>query len=152
MRRIVVVMCAIGLLGVFGQIEGVVKAEKHFLIAQEASATKASPSEAGARAQPELSAPAYADVAKIFSKYNCGVCHGETEPRGGISLANYKNIMRGGKHGPVIKAGEPGKSELIRRLKGLSEPRMPYGGPPWLTEDEIATIERWILSGAPEGE
>ncbi len=151
MMRIVAVVCVIGLLVGFGQLEGGAKAEQHFLIAQEPSATKASPSDGGPKAHPELSAPTYADVAKIFSKYNCGVCHGETEPRGGISLSGYKSVMRGGKHGPVIKAGEPDQSELIRRLKGLSEPRMPYTGPPWLTEDEIATIERWILSGAPEG-
>jgi len=151
MKRIVVVMCAIGLFGVFGQVEGGAKADKRFLIAQESSAAKASPLEGGSKAPAELAAPTYADVAKIFAKYNCGVCHGETQPRGGISLASYKSIMRGGKHGPVIKAGEPNKSELFRRVKGLDEPRMPYGGPPWLTEDETATIERWILSGAPEG-
>ena len=152
MKRIVVVVCAVGLLGVLAQVAVGVGAEgKPFLVAQQPSATPAAPSEGGAKAQPTLSAPTYTDVAKIFSKYNCGVCHGETQPRGGLSVASYKGLMKGGKDGPVVKSGEPVKSELFRRIKGLSEPRMPYGGPPWLSEEETATIEQWIAAGAPEG-
>jgi hypothetical protein len=28
---------------------------------------------------------------------------------------------------------------------------MPFNGPPWLSEDEIDTVVRWIKAGAPEG-
>ncbi|HAA03114.1 MAG TPA: hypothetical protein DCZ69_14035 [Syntrophobacteraceae bacterium] len=146
----IAVACSIGLLMVLGQIEGVVRAEKHLLLAQETSANKPNSSGGGSKVQAELAAPTYADVATIFSKYNCTVCHGESEPRAGLSLVDYKSVVRGGKHGSVIKAGDPDKSELVRRLKGTSEPRMPYTGPPWLSEDEVALIERWISSGAPE--
>jgi hypothetical protein len=99
----------------------------------------------------KTSTPSYADVATIIAKYHCTVCHGAVEPRAGLSLDTLKGMLQGGKQGPVIKAGAPDQSELVRRVKGTSEPRMPISGPPWLTEDEIATIERWIKAGAPEG-
>jgi hypothetical protein len=59
--------------------------------------------------------------------------------------------MKGGKDGPAVIAGNPAKSELIKRLKGQKEPRMPFTGPPWVTADEIKTIESWIQAGAQKG-
>jgi len=106
---------------------------------------------ATALAQQTGKAATYADVAAIISKYHCTVCHGGVDPRDGLSLESYAKILKGGEDGPVVIAGDPGKSELVRRIKGLSEPRMPYTGPPWLTDDEIGTIEQWISAGAVEG-
>lgn len=93
----------------------------------------------------------FSDIAAIFSKYHCSICHGGPEPRGGLSLESRGGLLKGGKHGPAVVPGNPGKSELIRRLKGISEPRMPFGGPPWLLDDETLAIEQWITNGAPEG-
>jgi hypothetical protein len=60
--------------------------------------------------------------------------------------------MAGSKDGPVIVPGSPDKSELVRRLKGISKPRMPKDGPPWLSEMQITVIEKWIAAGAREME
>jgi len=138
MRMVAIIACTLGLIVIIGQVEGGAKAQKPYLLAQGAPASQAS-------------TPTYADIADIVSKYHCTVCHGAVEPRSGLSLDSYKSIMQGGKHGPIVRAGEPAKSELIRRVKGITEPRMPVTGPPWLSEDEIGTIERWITAGAPEG-
>jgi hypothetical protein len=95
------------------------------------------------------SPPGYEAVATIFNKYHCAVCHGGPDPRAGLSLDSYALLMKGSRRGPVVVAGDPAKSELIRRLKGTSEPRMPFTGPPWLDEGEVQLIEQWIAGGAP---
>jgi hypothetical protein len=60
--------------------------------------------------------------------------------------------MAGSKDGPVIIPGNPDKSELVRRIKGISKPRMPKDGPPWLSAKEIALVEGWIAADARETE
>jgi hypothetical protein len=51
-----------------------------------------------------------------------------------------------------IVPGNPGSSELVRRIRGVSRPRMPFDGPPWLTDEEMLLIEQWIAQGARDGE
>jgi len=121
-----------------------------YLAAQVASAQTTNPADAATPAQNAGKAPAYADVAAVISKYHCTVCHGGTEPRAGLSLDDHKSMLKGSKRGPVIVPGNPANSEIILRLKGQSEPRMPFTGPPWLSDEEVATIERWIAAGARE--
>ena len=41
-----------------------------------------------------------------------------------------------------------GDSGLIRRIRGESQPRMPYDGPPFLTQAEIRVINDWVAQGA----
>jgi hypothetical protein len=106
---------------------------------------------ARAYAQQTVKSPAYADVDAIFSKYHCTVCHGGADPRAALSLETHGKLLKGGKSGPAVVPGNPGKSELVLRLKGLREPRMPYTGPPWLADEEIGTIEQWVAAGAAEG-
>ncbi|MSO70189.1 MAG: hypothetical protein EXQ98_07955, partial [Alphaproteobacteria bacterium] len=62
-------------------------------------------------------------------------------------LDSLKGLRAGSENGPVAKPGDPAGSELIKRLKGESEPRMPLSGPPFLDDKDIALIERWIASG-----
>ena len=33
--------------------------------------------------------------------------------------------------------GKPEASELVRRIRGQAHPRMPFDGPPYLSDDEI---------------
>ncbi|TAG23911.1 MAG: hypothetical protein EAZ40_06715, partial [Rhodobacterales bacterium] len=46
--------------------------------------------------------------------------------------------------------GNPEMSEIWRRITGLSDPRMPFDGPPWLPEEDIRLIRDWIAQGAPD--
>ena len=68
----------------------------------------------------------------------------------GLRLDSYANVMKGGKDGKVVQPGAPEKSEMVKRVKGLSKPRMPRNGPPWLSDTDVALIEKWIAAGAPE--
>jgi mono/diheme cytochrome c family protein len=51
-----------------------------------------------------------------------------------------------------MKVGDPSGSELIRRVQGESQPRMPLTGPPFLSEEEIALLEAWVQAGMPAGD
>lgn len=94
---------------------------------------------------------AYSDVSAILNAH-CTVCHqGEAAPLG-LRLDSHAALMRGSSRGPVVRPGDARGSEIVRRVRGESQPRMPLTGPPWLSDGEIATIEEWIAAGSPPGE
>ena len=88
------------------------------------------------------------DVAPILER-RCLECHGATEPKGGLSLVTRDAAFAGGDSGLSLIAGKPQESyllDLVRRGDdGTSE--MPKGREP-LSSAEVATLERWIASGA----
>jgi len=93
----------------------------------------------------------YTDVSAILNAH-CVVCHqGEAAPLG-LRLDSHASLMRGSSRGPVVQPGKTEESELLRRVRGQSQPRMPLTGPPWLSDGQVATLERWIAAGAPAGE
>jgi hypothetical protein len=47
-----------------------------------------------------------------------------------------------------VVPGHPEASELVRRIRGQALPRMPFDGPPYLSEADIALIVAWIRQGA----
>jgi mono/diheme cytochrome c family protein len=93
--------------------------------------------------------PTFSEVNQIFQAH-CVSCHSGARPPEGLHLDSYKGVMAGSKDMQVVVKGNPGKSELVKRIKGISKPRMPRNGPPWLSEDEVAVIEKWIAAGAKE--
>ncbi len=104
---------------------------------------------AGSQAPTTAASPSYADAAAIFTKH-CVTCHSGPRAPEKLRLDTYQDVMRGGKDGAVIVPKDPAKSELVKRVKGTSKPRMPKNGPPWLSDEEIKTLEKWIENGAPE--
>ncbi|MDB5904630.1 MAG: hypothetical protein JWM26_3508 [Betaproteobacteria bacterium] len=112
--------------------------------------------EAPAPAQPARAPPApgtpvtYAHVEPILAR--CVKCHVESgglrgPPPEGYVLRTYEQTLAAGERVRVVP-GNPAASALLRRVKGLERPRMPFDGPPWLGDAEIALIERWIIDGA----
>ncbi len=93
--------------------------------------------------------PTFSEVNPIFQAH-CVKCHSGARPPEGLRLDSYKDVMAGSKDMKVVVKGNPDKSELVKRIKGISKPRMPKDGPPWLSESEIAVIEKWIAAGAAE--
>ncbi|HEX9183720.1 MAG TPA: c-type cytochrome domain-containing protein, partial [Burkholderiales bacterium] len=89
-----------------------------------------------------------APVARILAE-RCAVCHqGEAAPLG-LRLDSIDALLAGGRNGAAVKPGDPAASELMRRIRGQSLPRMPLTGPPFLSDAEASAIERWIAAGAP---
>jgi len=93
--------------------------------------------------------PSWAEVSVIF-KERCVMCHSAVAGASkGLRLDNYAAALTGSERGLVLIPGNAVDSELIRRLRGQSVPRMPFLSRP-LPEDQIALIESWIAAGLPE--
>ena len=95
----------------------------------------------------------YRDVAPIFQQ-RCVRCHFRNMvymPPRQLSLESYRQIMQGGDNLVVIPGYVRG-SELFRRVSGLTHPRMPFDGPPWLPAQEIDLIGQWIADGAKDAD
>ena len=93
----------------------------------------------------------YTDVAPILQQ-KCLMCHSGDNPAAGLRLDSLEALLEGGAGGKVVEAGAPGDSELVRRIRGESLPRMPMTGPPFLSDIEIETIERWVAGGLRAGQ
>ncbi len=94
-----------------------------------------------------------ADADRVLALFaaRCVACHSGPGAAVGLRLDSRQGVIAGSGRGPVVIAGDPGRSELLRRIRGDSLPRMPLTGPPYLATDEVALIERWIFDGMPEG-
>ena len=90
----------------------------------------------------------YADVAVIFDQH-CVMCHSGSSTPLDLRLDSFAGVTTGSRNGPVRVQGKPEASELVRRIRGLSQPRMPFGKPP-LPEEELCLIVSWIEQEAPE--
>ncbi len=89
------------------------------------------------------------DVRSILAE-KCIGCHGPNHPEAGVRLVDRASILANGESGqPIVVAGQPDHSELIRRVTSTDpELRMPPGEKPPLTPDQIAILKKWIESGA----
>jgi hypothetical protein len=114
----------------------------HFIVA---FALLALCSRAGSAADP--SPPSWTEIAEILDK-RCTMCHSEKGAGRGLRLDSYDALLLGSERGPVLLSGDAGGSELIRRLRGESVPRMPFLSRP-LPEDQIDLIVRWVDAGFP---
>lgn len=87
-------------------------------------------------------------VQPIFAE-RCVSCHGAQKQKSKLRLDSYGWLMRGGKHGGIIKSGDPQGSDLFRRiaLAPDHDDFMPKGKGP-LSADQLKTIELWIKAGA----
>lgn len=94
----------------------------------------------------------YLDVVAPMLKERCGGCHNEDKRRGGLSVATFTALRKGGKDGAVIVPGNPGGSDLIRRvsLPHDAKDAMPAEGKTPLTADQVDILRWWIESGARE--
>ncbi|VXB30831.1 c-type cytochrome domain-containing protein [Pseudomonas sp. 8O] len=92
----------------------------------------------------------HGDIAPLLAN-RCLVCHSGAQAPLGLRLDSLENLLRGSQRGPVVHAGDAAGSELLRRLTGSSQPRMPLSGPPFLDAAEITMVERWINAGLPAG-
>lgn len=87
---------------------------------------------------------------KPVLKERCYACHGSLAQKAGLRLDAGTLILKGGKHGPAIRRGDPADSQLIDRLtRNPAEEggRMPPEGSP-LTAEQIAKFRQWIAEGA----
>ncbi len=96
----------------------------------------------------------YGEVARIFGQ-SCIRCHSDNgmmeAPPEALRLDSYTSILAGGDR-IVLIPGNAQASEIVRRIEGLASPRMPFDGPPWLSDADAALIRAWIDAGALSGD
>ena len=78
-------------------------------------------------------------ISALF-KSKCGACHGTS---GGLSVASYSDLMKGGTSGSVITPGDPANSPLVKLQASASHPGL-------FSAEELKQVEAWIQAGAPE--
>jgi len=90
-----------------------------------------------------------ARVEPIFAA-RCVTCHGPEKHKANLRLDSYRSLMRGGKDGPVVRAGNVQGSDLFRRitLPLDHDDFMPKQGKRPLSADQVKLIELWIGAGA----
>ena len=113
------------------------------------------PANAGPRPKPKdvASADIFLDVVNPALQQRCSTCHNNSKKSGGLSMASYDALMKGGAKGPVITPGNPTGSDLFHRvsLTPDSGDFMPKDGKTPLNKNEVAAIGWWISQGAPKG-
>jgi len=78
----------------------------------------------------------------------CGRCHGGNDPRGGLSLVTFEDLMKGGNSGRVLLPGNLDGSILWQRV-GTPQPgnkRMPQGQAR-ITRTNHSDLKKWIEEG-----
>ncbi len=78
----------------------------------------------------------------------CQKCHGSQRQKGGLRLDSREAAFKGGETGPVIIAGHPEKSALVRAVNYEADGfQMPPTGK--LDADSVAVLTDWVRRGAP---
>jgi len=112
--------------------------------------------------------PTFASIqSEVFEKTDsagraaCVNCHTSTgrNPSGGMDLNHgvaydsLVNVPSRGKPGATrVIPGDPENSYIVHKIEGLSDivgRRMPFSGPPYLSDGQILILKRWIAIGAP---
>lgn len=117
------------------------------------------------------------DIEPLF-KASCVHCHSGDRPKAHLRLDSLEGVLKGAKHGPVVKAGDSADSVLVKAVSQLDPeiamPPKPHarrggpgggpgaGGPPPggapprhfgpppkpLTAEQVGLIRAWIDQGA----
>src|SRR4051812_23122666 len=70
----------------------------------------------------------FRDVKPLLNEA-CTGCHKPEKTKGDLDMTSVPNLLKGGKHGATVVAGDPGKSKLIEMIAG-ADPEMPKDADP----------------------
>jgi uncharacterized membrane protein len=97
----------------------------------------------------------YAGDIKPILDNSCVKCHSGDKPKGHLKLDSLDGVLKGGKDGKVIVAGDSAKSMLIQAVAHLSKDDDDWMPPLHnranigpLTPDQIGLLRAWIDQGA----
>jgi roadblock/LC7 domain-containing protein len=107
-------------------------------------------------ANPPVDPTYWQDIRPVFRK-NCAFCHAERHVKkldisGGLALDSFEAIQEGIRARKMLKPGDSAGSHLFTLITTTNAKiRMPLDGDP-LPPDQITLIQKWIDSGAKEGD
>lgn len=92
----------------------------------------------------------YQDVIAPMMEEKCWKCHNADKIKGKFRMDTYELLVKGGKEGPGLVAGDAEKSNIIIRceLPIDDDERMPPDEKPGLTDEQLTVIKWWINDGA----
>jgi len=91
------------------------------------------------------------DIAPAFRGW-CVSCHqpgGEGFKKTGLDLTTYQGLMKGTDYGPMVIAGKPDETNIMRLVNGETKVRMPFEHKP-LPACVRQNIWSWIFEGAKD--
>jgi WD40 repeat protein len=94
--------------------------------------------------------PSYVRDVKPFLARYCTECHNAYRVKGGLNLETYKDLMQGGKTGPVVVVGQPDDSRLVLLPEAKEKPPMPPPKAPQPKPQEVAVLRAWVAAGASD--
>ena len=91
----------------------------------------------------------FSEIIQPVLRQKCYNCHSQTKQKGGLRLDSQEWMLKGGKDGFVLRAGNPEASELYKRVISdpLEEKHMPPKGKPQLSEQDRVLLHWWIATG-----
>lgn len=92
----------------------------------------------------------YDDLVQPLLQSRCYSCHGPKKQKGNLRMDNPQLIMKGGKNGKILLAGNADESEMVIRmlLPENDKKHMPPKQKPQLTEKDIMLLHWWVQQGA----
>lgn len=100
--------------------------------------------------RPSASTPVFVGLVQPVLEEKCVKCHNEKKLKGGLRMDQFDLLMKGGKNGAAVVAGDAANSLMIERV--LLDPddgkHMPPKGKKQLTEQEVALLHWWVAHGA----
>lgn len=109
------------------------------------------------RGEEEMQEEKITDSSSLFTaairpilKTKCFSCHNEKKAKGELVMTSVEKLMKGGKNGPIWKAGDAQNSHIIKNINLPEEEKkhMPPKGKPQLTPEEAQFLYSWIQAGA----
>ncbi len=92
----------------------------------------------------------YSDIVAPMLEEKCWKCHNSEKQKGKFRMDTYDFLVKGGKEGAGIVAGDAAKSNIIIRaeLPIDNDERMPPDEKPGLTAEQLVVIKWWLNQGA----
>ena len=109
-------------------------------VADSKPAVARRPGSAGKNAEPII----FEKHVQAIFKSRCVRCHNAKSRKADLDLSSFAGVMKGGESGEVVDPGEGDFSSLFAMVEDGS---MPEGADP-LTKEQIASIKKWIDTGA----
>src|SRR5262245_43354493 len=84
-------------------------------------------------------------IRPVFVEH-CSECHGTKKQSAGMRLDTIAGIGKGADDGPVIVAGKPDESRLVKAIRREGENPMPPKTK--LPDEAVAALVEWVKRGA----
>lgn len=114
------------------------------------------PEEAPAEVVPVPELLAYEQVVVPILESKCYACHSvDKKKKGKLLMDTYEDLLKGGAEAPALVPGDLEESLMMVRIHipiddDPDEERMPPADKEQLTAEEIAILDWWVKTGAPQ--